>query len=130
MSSVLLAAALIFFFPLMVSDQHTPETQRAQALVQHHDGVTGTSKQHVAEDYAQRLDRAWVGVEGVVSSALGTLVFGRGGADDCPDGFPQLRQCRLANVSVCDVTMEVKYVVVVVDDDFCCALSDFWQPYL
>ncbi|CAN0527083.1 unnamed protein product, partial [Scytosiphon promiscuus] len=42
--------------------------QRAQALVQHHDGVTGTSKQHVAEDYAQRLDKARVRVEADVSS--------------------------------------------------------------
>jgi hypothetical protein len=28
---------------------------RAVALLQHHDGVSGTSKQHVAYDYAQRL---------------------------------------------------------------------------
>ncbi|CAF4964076.1 unnamed protein product, partial [Rotaria socialis] len=36
----------------------------AMGLVQHHDAVSGTSKQHVANDYAQRLsngiDRAIV----------------------------------------------------------------------
>ena len=28
----------------------------AVAVVQHHDGVSGTSKQHVADDYAKRID--------------------------------------------------------------------------
>lgn len=34
--------------------------ERAMAVLQHHDGVSGTEKQHVAEDYAQRL---WIGTE-------------------------------------------------------------------
>jgi len=29
--------------------------RRAMATMQHHDAVTGTEKQHVAEDYAQRM---------------------------------------------------------------------------
>lgn len=90
--------------------------QSAQALVQHHDGVTGTSKQHVAEDYAQRLDTARVRVEADVSSALGRMAFGgRGGSGDGGgekeerglEELPKLVMCRLANVSTCDVTMEV-----------------------
>ncbi|CAM9883542.1 unnamed protein product, partial [Hapterophycus canaliculatus] len=55
--------------------------ERAQALLQHHDGVSGTSKQHVADDYAQRLDRARVGAEAIVSSALSRLAFGDDSSD-------------------------------------------------
>lgn len=90
--------------------------QRAQALLQHHDGVTGTSKQHVAEDYAQRLDSARVRVEAAVSSALSRMAFGGGGSGDGREEreeggleeLPKLEMCRLANVSTCDVTMEVR----------------------
>ncbi|CAN0078829.1 unnamed protein product, partial [Ectocarpus sp. 4 AP-2014] len=101
--------------------------ERAQALLQHHDGVSGTSKQHVADDYAQRLDRSRVQVETLVSSALSRLAFGGNGGQqqqrrtgpedgqrDEDTGLPQLRQCRLANVSTCDVTMEAESSFVVV----------------
>lgn len=33
----------------------TDGLEEALAIVQHHDGVSGTSKQHVADDYAKRL---------------------------------------------------------------------------
>lgn len=82
--------------------------QRAQALIQHHDAVTGTSKQHVADDYAQRLDRAWVDVEAAVSAALSRQAFGwKVGRQEFDGEFPELSQCRMANISVCDITMEV-----------------------
>lgn len=34
------------------------QARRDAALVQHHDGITGTAKQFVADDYARRLDQA------------------------------------------------------------------------
>jgi alpha-mannosidase len=34
---------------------NTDSLEEAMAIVQHHDGVSGTEKQHVANDYAQRL---------------------------------------------------------------------------
>ena len=34
------------------------DLHRVMGLMQHHDAVTGTEKQHVAEDYALRLDMA------------------------------------------------------------------------
>lgn len=83
--------------------------QRAQALAQHHDAVTGTSKQHVANDYAQRLDKARVRVEAAVSSWLSHLAFGRNGSLGQEEALPELVQCRLMNVSICDATSEVQW---------------------
>ncbi|CAN0053626.1 unnamed protein product, partial [Discosporangium mesarthrocarpum] len=99
--------------------------ERAQALVQHHDGVSGTSKQHVASDYAKRLDVGRVAAERIVNKALAILAhahneqvrLGAGagagaGAEispmliPIPPTYPEYHQCRLANVSICEVTQE------------------------
>ncbi|KAF0718247.1 Aste57867_1816 [Aphanomyces stellatus] len=48
--------------------------ERAVAVVQHHDGVSGTSKQHVAFDYAKRLGRGLAQAESAVNSALQRLL--------------------------------------------------------
>jgi len=69
----------------------------ALATAQHHDGVSGTSKQHVANDYAKRL---WKGMAaaapGVASAAekLSGVASGPAGAVACP----------LLNVSICAAT--------------------------
>lgn len=34
-------------------------TEKAMAVAQHHDAVSGTEKQHVANDYARRLANGW-----------------------------------------------------------------------
>ncbi len=38
-------------------------------VVQHHDAVSGTEKQHVADDYAQRLS------DGIDSAIVGELIY-------------------------------------------------------
>ena len=47
----------MFEFPAKTSGQesHVDVLRDAMATMQHHDAVTGTEKQHVAEDYAQRM---------------------------------------------------------------------------
>uniref|UniRef100_A0A8C9STK8 Lysosomal alpha-mannosidase n=1 Tax=Scleropages formosus TaxID=113540 RepID=A0A8C9STK8_SCLFO len=47
--------------------------QEAMSVAQHHDAVSGTEKQHVANDYAKRLARGWAHCETLVSNALATL---------------------------------------------------------
>lgn len=62
----------------------------------------------MADDYAQRLDRAWVDVEAAVSEALSRQAFAwKGGRQEFEGEFPELSQCRMANISVCTLTMEV-----------------------
>ena len=54
--------------------------EAAVALAQHHDAITGTEMQHVANDYAQRLSRGLASSSAVVSRAFGNIVryFGAG----------------------------------------------------
>ncbi|KYO34592.1 lysosomal alpha-mannosidase [Alligator mississippiensis] len=47
--------------------------RRAMAVAQHHDAVSGTEKQHVANDYAKRLAAGWEACQVLVSNALATI---------------------------------------------------------
>lgn len=47
---------LIFFVIRFFSDWLS---ENAMAVAQHHDAVSGTEKQHVANDYAKRLAGGW-----------------------------------------------------------------------
>lgn len=57
------------------------------AVAQHHDAVSGTEKQHVANDYAKRLAAGWEAcqVHGSVDGGL--------------PGTPLLPHCRICNCS-------------------------------
>jgi lysosomal alpha-mannosidase len=48
--------------------------RRALGVLQHHDAISGTEKQHVAFDYAMRLSEAIVRVRGVVNHAIMKLM--------------------------------------------------------
>nr|CCA13903.1 lysosomal alphamannosidase putative [Albugo laibachii Nc14] len=68
---------------------------RAAALVEHHDGVSGTEKQAVADDYALRLNDAILITEKSINEVL--LAVGE---------YKHLSLCLLSNVSICDVSTE------------------------
>ncbi|XP_055975225.1 lysosomal alpha-mannosidase [Sorex fumeus] len=70
----------------------------AMAVLQHHDAVTGTSKQHVANDYARQLARGWSNCEVLVGNALAQL----GGAKK------NFSFCRYLNISRCPITLREK----------------------
>lgn len=54
----------------------TDALDEAVSLCQHHDAVTGTAKQHVANDYHRRLHRAMKEAQQVVINALQRLIAG------------------------------------------------------
>nr|XP_058918757.1 lysosomal alpha-mannosidase isoform X1 [Kogia breviceps] len=66
----------------------------AMAVLQHHDAVSGTSRQHVANDYARQLAEGWGPCEVLLSNALARL---SGSKED-------FMFCRKLNVSVCPPT--------------------------
>ncbi|XP_072528049.1 lysosomal alpha-mannosidase isoform X1 [Salminus brasiliensis] len=68
--------------------------RRAMAVAQHHDAVSGTEKQHVADDYAKRLAIGWDHCQVLVSNSLAVL-----SQSDVPRVF-----CENLNISVCPLT--------------------------
>ncbi|GCB79976.1 hypothetical protein scyTo_0019639, partial [Scyliorhinus torazame] len=64
---------------------------KAMGVAQHHDAVSGTEKQHVADDYAKKLAKGWDRCEVLVSNALASL-----------SGLKQnFIFCNKLNISVC-----------------------------
>ena len=77
------------------------QMRKAVAVAQHHDAVSGTSMQHVACDYALRLDAGWTAAQPEMFESLGSLLTVPGGGVAPPLDFSV---CRLSNISVCEVT--------------------------
>ncbi|XVF07798.1 hypothetical protein REPUB_Repub06bG0170700 [Reevesia pubescens] len=67
------ARQLEFFKGISDSRPNTDSLADALAIAQHHDAVTGTEKQHVANDYAKRLSIGYIEAEKVVASSLACL---------------------------------------------------------
>ncbi|XP_022991108.1 probable alpha-mannosidase At5g13980 isoform X2 [Cucurbita maxima] len=101
MSGYYLAARqLEFFIGRSSTGSNTDYLADALAIAQHHDAVTGTEKQHVANDYAKRL---WIGykeAEKLVASALACLVESTP-YSECGNPTAKFQQCPLLNVSYC-----------------------------
>eukprot|EP00063_Salmo_salar_P065684 XP_014040519.1 PREDICTED: lysosomal alpha-mannosidase [Salmo salar] len=78
--------------PFGAGDSET--LKKAMAVAQHHDAVSGTEKQHVANDYARRLANGWAHCQVLVSNTLSSL-----------SGSPAPRvYCEHLNISVCPLT--------------------------
>lgn len=72
-------------------------------IAQHHDGLTGTAKQHTTNDYQKRLAIGALQAEVVVGSALSCLTDSKS-KDNCSTPLLNLGQCQLLNISYCPPT--------------------------
>jgi len=72
------------------------ELEDALGVIQHHDGVSGTAKQHVANDYSKRLQKGIDAAVAVTSAKLGRLFFGVNATID------NLTLCQKLNETICD----------------------------
>ncbi|KAK9506080.1 hypothetical protein O3M35_008078 [Rhynocoris fuscipes] len=84
--------------------------KEAMGVMQHHDAITGTSREYVAHDYARLLTNALEKVMQASSKALNTLVR----APYQPVREPEFQSCFLLNISTCHMTEDVQSFVVTV----------------
>nr|KJB76311.1 hypothetical protein B456_012G082700 [Gossypium raimondii] len=101
MSGYYLAARQLEFFKgRNDSGPNTDSLADAMAIAQHHDAVTGTEKQHVANDYAKRLSIGYTEAEKVVASSLACLTDSKS-SFGCGDPTTNFQQCPLLNITYC-----------------------------
>uniref|UniRef100_A0A7N2KY22 Alpha-mannosidase n=1 Tax=Quercus lobata TaxID=97700 RepID=A0A7N2KY22_QUELO len=118
MSGYYLAARQLEFFKgRSNSGPNTNSLADALAIAQHHDAVTGTEKQHVANDYAKRLSIGYTEAEELVASSLSSLAQSTSNTG-CKNPTLKFQQCPLLNISYCpgsevDLSQGKKLVVVV-----------------
>ncbi|KAL1554044.1 alpha-mannosidase [Salvia divinorum] len=99
----LAARQLEFFRGRNKSGPTTDSLADALAVVQHHDAVTGTAKQHVADDYAKRLSMGYEESKDVVAASLGCLTQSPL-SSECKSLVTNFNQCPLLNISYCPAT--------------------------
>ncbi|CAF4682551.1 unnamed protein product, partial [Rotaria sp. Silwood2] len=80
-------------------------------LAQHHDAVSGTSKQHVANDYAQRLSDSIDRAIEVINDAYGKLLSKENRTTPIPNQF----LCHHSNISACLPIEEQKQYLMIPD---------------
>ncbi|XP_061512042.1 lysosomal alpha-mannosidase [Anopheles gambiae] len=98
-------------------EPHLNMLREAMGVMQHHDAITGTEKQHVANDYARMLNRAVRACGANTKAALNQIVDPKykrsvrsGGlpfehpTTDYPQYTFAFESCHLLNVSKCELT--------------------------
>lgn len=90
-------------------DEHLEHFREAMGIMQHHDAVTGTEKQLVANDYARILYESMKHGEQIASDALQKWMAKEGDAASKPTEF---HACLQFNVSMCSYTEDSNNFVV------------------
>jgi lysosomal alpha-mannosidase len=88
--------------------------REAMGVMQHHDAITGTEKQHVAEDYARILQGGIDECQFIVNSALSEIITGENNTGDNPTPKLPLNSCWWTNVSSCSFSENQDEFVVTV----------------
>jgi hypothetical protein len=108
-SSFLLAARQIESMPtgthstvMKESEEQQPlyELDDALGVVQHHDAVSGTAKQHVADDYSKRVQAGVNTASDYVTEKLKKIMLNNSDTAALAD----LSYCQLLNETICDVS--------------------------
>lgn len=76
----------------VVSGDVLERQRRNLALFQHHDGVTGTAKDHVVVDYANRMHEGIVELEGLMAASVGELLSPKASSTPHPFESAQTRK--------------------------------------
>lgn len=90
--------------------------RETMGVMQHHDAVTGTEKQHVADDYARLLHEAITACEVNVGETLNQLTVARDNLldDKAPAYEFEFESCLELNISACDASENSKKLMVTV----------------
>ncbi|CAH1101503.1 unnamed protein product [Psylliodes chrysocephalus] len=98
-------------------DENLRYLREVMGIMQHHDAITGTEKQHVANDYVRRLTR---GIE-YAENGLGTIV------DELleNDLNLDLTSCLLSNISICTVSQSSDQFITVVYNPLAWAITHY-----
>nr|CAD7399255.1 unnamed protein product [Timema cristinae] len=88
--------------------------REAMGVMQHHDAITGTEKQVVAEDYARMLHLGIVECDIITNTAFNKLFTNNHLDDTNPAPQVNLDSCMLLNISQCEVSEKSSNFVVTV----------------
>lgn len=81
-------------------DQPLFDLEDASGVAQHHDAVSGTAKQHVANDYSKRLQAGMDKAAAYVEKKLSRLL----GGNSSDTVLSNLSFCQLLNETICEVS--------------------------
>ncbi|XP_015516452.1 lysosomal alpha-mannosidase isoform X2 [Neodiprion lecontei] len=91
---------------ISTSETYLNPYREAMGVLQHHDAITGTEKQQVAQDYARILSEAMKGGEQILSDALGSLISTRNQRRSRDGADVHFYTCYQLNISSCPHTEE------------------------
>lgn len=86
--------------------------KESMGVAQHHDAVSGTSKQHVVDDYALQLNKGLLSCQSLINDAAQTLLPKTSSWKK--HSFKELSFCPLLNVSECSTTESNNKIAILV----------------